>query len=415
MTDVRVAEQVRPGRPGGRGTGGRELAPLVPLAVVTGISPLATDLYIPGLPELAADLQTTPAVAQLTLTAFLVAFAAGQLLLGPLSDAVGRRRLVLVGALGFVVASVLCALAPNAPVLIVARLLQGLAGAAGSVAGRAMVTDVLVDVRRARVIAALSSINAVAPVVAPLVGGALLGVGTWRLSFWLLAAVGLVLAVTVLVSFPETLPVERRSAGAGLGASARRMGSLLRIPRFTLYLATSCVGTVGFFAYIATSSFVFQTWYGYSSSRYTLVFATNASCMIISTLIFGRVVGRVSEDRLLTVGLLVATAGSAGVLTAALLHAPGGLVWAFLAVVTGAQGLVITGSATRTQALGQSSPGTAAALQGGLAFGVGGLGTPLAGLLGGTPTAMGGVMLAGLGAGLLLQTVGARWLARRTV
>ncbi|MGI3785809.1 MAG: multidrug effflux MFS transporter [Janthinobacterium lividum] len=393
-------------------TGGRELAPLVPLAVVTGISPLATDMYIPGLPELAADLHTSAAVAQLTLTAFLVAFAGGQLLLGPLSDAIGRRRLVLLGTLAFAVASVLCAISPTAPVLVAARIVQGLAGAAGSVAGRAMVTDVLVGVRRARVIAALSAINAVAPVVAPLIGGALLGIGTWRLSFWLLAAVGVLLFVAVVVSFPETLAPDRRSEGVGLIASGRRMGSLLRIPRFSLYLATSCVATVGFFAYIATSSFVFQTYYGYSATRYTLVFATNASCMIISTLIFGKIVGRVSEDRLLTVGLAVATVASGGVLAGALLHAPGGVVWAFLAVVTGAQGLVITGSVTRTQALGQSAPGSAAALAGGLAFGVGGLGTPLAGLLGGTPTAMGGIMLAGLGLGLALQTLGPRWLGR---
>ena len=143
-----TASLVRPDR-----TGGRELAPLVPLALVTGISPLATDMYIPGLPELAADLHTSAAVAQLTLTAFLVAFAGGQLVLGPLSDAIGRRRLVLLGTLAFAVASVLCALAPTAPVLVAARVLQGLAGAAGSVAGRAMVTDVLADVRRARVIA----------------------------------------------------------------------------------------------------------------------------------------------------------------------------------------------------------------------------------------------------------------------
>ena len=391
-------------------TDGRQLAPLVPLAVVVGISPLATDMYIPGLPELAADLGTSAAVAQLTLTAFLVAFAGGQLLLGPLSDAVGRRRLVLVGTAVFVLASVLCALAPSAPVLLAARVLQGLAGAAGSVAGRAMVTDVLSGVRRAKVIASLSAINAVAPVVAPLIGGALLGVGTWRLTFWVLAGVGVALFLAVLGTFPETLTPERRSPGVGLAASGRRMAGLLRIPRFTLYLVTSCVATVGFFAYIATSAFVFQTWYGYSEARYTLVFATNAACMILTTVLFGRIVGRVSEDRLLSIGLVVGAVASAGVLAGALLHVPSGVVWACLAVVTGAQGLVITGSATRTQALGEATPGTAGALQGGLAFGVGGLGTPLAGLLGGTPAAMGAVMLAGLGLGALLQLVGPRLL-----
>ena len=390
--------------------GGRVLAPLVPLALVAGISPLATDMYIPGLPELAADLRTTPAVASLTLTAFLVAFAVGQLVVGPLSDAIGRRRLVLLGTAAFAVASVLCAVSPTAPVLLVARLVQGLAGAASAVAGRAMVTDVLTGVRRARTIASLSAINAVGPVVAPLIGGVLLGVGTWRLSFWLLAVVGVALFAVVVATFPETLPVERRSPGVGLAANGRRTGALLANPRFSLYLVTSCVATVGFFAYISTSAFVFQTHYGFSSSRYTLVFASNAFCMIVTTVLFGRLVGRVSEDRLLTVGLAAATAGSLGVLAGALLHGPAGLVWACLAVVTGAQGLVITGSATRTQALGHATPGTAAALSGGLAFGIGGLGTPLAGLLGGTVTAMGAVMAVGLGLGLLLQTVGPRLL-----
>ncbi len=386
------------------------LPALLPLALVIGISPLATDMYIPGLPELAADLHTSAAVAQLSLTAFLVSFAVGQLFIGPLSDAVGRRRLLVGGTAAFVVASVLCALAPSATVLIVARLLQGLAGAAGAVAGRAMVTDVLEGVRRARVIAVLASINAVGPAVAPLLGGVLLHLGTCRLTFWVLSGVGLVLFVTAVVSFRETLPPERRSAGVGLAANGRRMVALLARPRFSLYLATSCLATIGFFAYIATSSFVFQEIYGYSVTRYTVVFATNAACMIVTTLLFGRLVGRVSEDRLLSVGLLVGTAASAGVLVCALASAPAGAVWACLAVVTGAQGLIITGSTTRTQALGRQTPGTAAALAGGLAFGIGGLGTPLAGLLGGTAVAMGAVMLVGLGLGAVFQTVVPRWL-----
>lgn len=132
--------------------------------------------------------------------------------------------------------------------------------------------------------------------------------------------------------------------------------------------------------------------------------------MIVTTLVFGRLVGRISEDRLLSVGLLVGTAASAGVLACAVLRAPAGAVWVCLAVVTGSMGLVITGSSTRTQALGRATPGSAAALSGGLAFGIGGLGTPLASVLGGTPTAMGAVMLLGLGLGAVLQTVVPRWL-----
>lgn len=397
-----------PSPPDAASTPHRRLPALLPLAVVTGISPLATDMYLPGLPAMAVDLGTTPAVAQLSLTAFLVAFAVGMLVVGPVSDAVGRRRLMVAGTLLFALTSVACALAPDATVLLVARVLQGLAGAVGAVVGRAMVTDVLSGDRRARVIGLLSSINSVAPVVAPLLGGVLITAGGWRLTFWALALTGAALCVLVVATFPETLPPEARAHGAGVRPSLARMGTLLRIPRFSLYLVTSGVATVGFFAYIATSAFVFQRLYGYSESLYTLVFATNASCMIATTLLFSRLVGRVSEDRLLSVGLVVATLGSAGVLAVALTGGPGGALWACLAVVTGAQGLVITGTATRTQALGHALPGSAAALSGGLAFGVGGLGTPLAGLLGGTATAMGAVMLVGLGLGALLQTVVAR-------
>ncbi|MFD0481444.1 multidrug effflux MFS transporter [Kineococcus sp. GCM10028916] len=388
------------------------LPPLLPLAVVVGIAPLATDMYIPALPAIAADLGTSTSAVQLSLTAFLVAFAVGQLLIGPISDAVGRRPLLLAGTTAFAVASVVCALAPDPVTLVAARLLQGLAGAAGSVVGRAVVTDVLQGAARARTISSLAAINALGPVLAPLLGAALLLVGEWRLMFVALACLGLVLAASVKLTFRETLPPHRRASGVGLRASAARMGTLLRIPRFSAYLVTSCCATAGFFAYIATSSFVFQSEFGFSEPAYTLVFATNASCMIASTLVFRRLVRRHDEDVLLSIGLSVAAVGSLGVLTAALLGAGPGPVWACLAVVTGAWGFVITGSATRTQALGQALPGTAAALQGGLAFGVGGLGTPLAGALGGTAVAMGAVMASGLTVAVVIQLVATRLAAR---
>lgn len=391
-------------------SGAAGLPALLPLAVLAGISPLATDMYIPGLPLLAVDLRTDPGVAQLSLTAFLVAFAVGQFVIGPISDAIGRRRILVVGTAVFTLASIGCAVAPSAATLIVARLLQGLAGAAGSIAARAMVTDVLTGVRRAQTIGTLSAINAVGPVAAPLIGGVLLIVGSWRLSFWALAVLGAALCLIVVRSFEETLPVERRAEGVGVAANLRRMVVLLRIPRLTLYLITSCAATIGFFAYIATSSFVFQTVYGFTEAQYTAVFAVNAACMILTTIVFSRFVGRVSEDRFLSVGLILGTAGSLGVIACAVLGAPAVAVWVCLAVVTGAQGFVLTASATRTQALGHRMPGTAAALQGGLAFGFGGLGTPLAGALGGTPLAMGAVMAVGIGIAAVLHLFVSRFL-----
>ncbi|MFJ3380587.1 multidrug effflux MFS transporter [Curtobacterium sp. NPDC090217] len=383
------------------------LPPIVPLALIVGVSPFATDMYIPALPAIARDLGTTPSAVQLSLTAFLVAFAVGQLLAGPVSDGIGRRPMLLWGTALFAVASLGCALAPDVVTLVVARVVEGLAGAAAAVAGRAMVSDVTDGAVMAKVFGTLAAINAIGPVVAPLVGGAVLTVGTWRVMFVVLAVLGAVFFAMVVARFPETLRAEARG-GIGLGASWHRMRELLAIPRFRAYLLSGVLSTIGFFAYIATSSFVFQTQFGFSEGLYTIVFATNATMMIITTLVFRRVVGRFSEDGLLTFGLVVGTIGGAGVLASALLGLGPVPVWCSLAVVTGAWGFVLPAAMTRTQHVGAAHPGTAAALQGGLSFGLGGLGTPLAGVLGGTALAMGAVMVVLMAAAVVVQTVATR-------
>jgi len=383
------------------------LPPIVPLALIVGVSPFATDMYIPALPAIARDLDTTPGAVQLSLTAFLVAFAVGQLLVGPVSDGIGRRPMLVVGTALFALASVGCALAPDVVTLVVARVAQGLAGAAGAVAGRAMVSDVTSGTRMAKVFGTLAAINAIGPVVAPLAGGAVLTVGTWRLMFVVLAVLGAVFFVAVVLRFRETLPPERRG-GVGFAANGQRIRELLAIPRFRAYVLSGVLSTVGFFAYIATSSFVFQSEFGFSEGLYTLVFATNASMMIVTTLLFGRLVGRFSEDALLTLGLVVGTVGATAVLVSALLGFGPVPVWCSLAVVTAAWGFVLPAAMTRTQHVGAAHPGTAAALQGGLTFGIGGLGTPLAGALGGTALAMGGVMAALMAAAVVVQVTATR-------
>jgi DHA1 family bicyclomycin/chloramphenicol resistance-like MFS transporter len=383
------------------------LPPIVPLALIVGVSPFATDMYIPALPAIARDLDTTPGAVQLSLTAFLVAFAVGQLLVGPVSDGIGRRPMLVVGTALFALASVGCALAPDVVTLVVARVAQGFAGAAGAVAGRAMVSDVTSGTRMAKVFGTLAAINAIGPVVAPLAGGAVLTIGTWRLMFVVLAVLGAVFFVAVVLRFRETLSPERRG-GVGFAANGQRIRELLAIPRFRAYVLSGVLSTVGFFAYIATSSFVFQSEFGFSEGLYTLVFATNASMMIVTTLLFGRLVGRFSEDALLTLGLVVGTVGATAVLVSALLGFGPVPVWCSLAVVTAAWGFVLPAAMTRTQHVGAAHPGTAAALQGGLTFGIGGLGTPLAGALGGTALAMGGVMAALMAAAVVVQVTATR-------
>jgi DHA1 family bicyclomycin/chloramphenicol resistance-like MFS transporter len=263
-----------------------------------------------------------------------------------------------------------------------------------------------------RIFGSLAAINAVGPVVAPLAGGALLTIGTWRLMFVVLALLGAALFVITLVRFRETLPHEDRGE-VGIRANAARMGTLLRIPRFRWYVVSGVLATVGFFAYIATSSFVFQDEYGFSEGLYTLVFATNATMMIIVTLLFRRLVGRVDENTMLTLGLVAGAVGSAGVLISAVTGLGPVAVWCCLAFVTSAWGFVLPAAMTRSQAIGAALPGTAAALQGGLSFGIGGLGTPLAGWFGGTAAAMGGVMVTLIVAAVVVQLAATRAESRR--
>jgi DHA1 family bicyclomycin/chloramphenicol resistance-like MFS transporter len=372
------------------------------VALIVGISPFATDMYIPALPAIARDLGASTAQVQLSLTAFLVSFAVGQIVIGPISDGTGRRRILLGGTAVFALASLACAIAPDATTLVAARVAQGLGGAAGSVAARAMVGDSTTGVVRSRLFATLAAINAVGPVVAPLVGGVVLSVSSWRATFVVLAVLGVALTAAAAARLPETLVDPEPGAGS-LPSALRRMGTLLAMPRFRWYLVTGCAATIGFFSYIATSSFVFQGQYGFSEGLYTLVFASNASCMIASTLVFRRLVGRIAENRLFTIGLVTCTTGSALVLVGAVSGVGPSLIWPALALVTAGWGWVIPGSITLTQALGHRSPGTAAALAGGLQFGLGGAATPLAGALGGTATVMGGLMLGFIAAGLVVQ------------
>lgn len=356
------------------------------LVVVTGVGPIATDSYIAALPALRHSLDTSAAAAQLTLTAFIVGMAVGQLTIGPTSDGRGRRSLLLACTSAFLAASVLCVVAPSAPVLVAARLLQGVAGGGGVAIGRAVVSDRYEGAAAAARYGTLSSIVFLGPVLAPAVGGAVLALGgTWRTVFGLLAALGAAMVVAVLLGLPETLPAERRH-DSGAGQAVRRMGDLVRDPAFIKHVAVQCLATGGFFTYIGGSSFVLQTVYGISPSTYALVFATNATAMVVTGLGFRATVSRCGPARLRTVGLLASTAAATGLLAVALADRtaalPLAVPWALLCVVVGGMGLCIPGTMALAQQAGRRAGGTASALTGGLTFVVGAAVTPLTGVLG---------------------------------
>ena len=187
---------------------GRRLAVLtVLLGGFTAFGPLSMDLYLPAFPQLAADLGASQAAVQLTLTADVIGLVAGQLVLGPLSDARGRRGLLIGSTLVCAVASALCALAPSVGWLTVWRFVQGASGGGGIVLARAVAADLTSGVAAARLFSLFMTLSSVAPILAPVLGGVLLATtGSWRPMFWVLAVISLLLAAATAVAIPETLP-----------------------------------------------------------------------------------------------------------------------------------------------------------------------------------------------------------------
>ena len=247
----------------------------VALMLITGTTALSTDTYIAALPQVQRTLGTSSSVAQLTMTACIAGMAIGQLATGPVSDARGRRSLILLATLTFAATSVLCALAFSGWELITARAVQGIACGAAAAVGRAVVTDTWAGREAAAKFGSLSAIGLIAPVIGPVIGGALLTVGTWRTIFWFLALVGLAMTAGAVAGLPETLPPPRRHPG-GLGRLYSRARQLMTDRAFATPVLVQCLTTGGFFIYIGGSSFVLQQGLGISQGLYSVVFAVNA-------------------------------------------------------------------------------------------------------------------------------------------
>ncbi|WP_246258273.1 multidrug effflux MFS transporter [Amycolatopsis anabasis] len=384
---------------------------VVVLGGLSAVSPFATDMYAPGFPQIVTSFGTTGTAVQLSLTACLVGLAVGQVVLGPVSDAMGRRRLLLAGSGMFTVLSLVCALAPSIAVFDVARLLQGISGGAGLVIGRAVVSDRFTGAQAARRLSTLSVIGMTAPVLAPVVGGFILGVGSWRLVFVALAVTGLLLLIAVWAWVPESLPAERRRSG-GLRAVLAAMGGLLRRRELVGYLLVMGCGLAALFAYITGSPFVFQDGYGLSPSAYGLVFATNAVGTVVAGAIFGRLAGRVRLNSLLVIGVVITVASmSTQVILLAIGISTFPVTWACLFGLTFGFGLLLPASTTIILAVGGDAPGAASGLLGGAQFTLGAAAAPLPGVLGNTTALSMAVVVLGFGllAAVALTTLARPW------
>ncbi|NUR40920.1 MAG: multidrug effflux MFS transporter [Streptomyces sp.] len=367
------------------------------LGGLTATPPLAMDMYLPSLPEVTESLHAPAATVQLTLTACLAGMALGQLVVGPMSDRWGRRRPLLAGLVVYVLATALCALAPNVETLVAFRLTQGLAGAAGIVIARAVVRDLYDGDAMARFFSTLMLIGGVAPIVAPVIGGQILRVTDWRGVFVVLTVIGVLLAGLVWARLPETLPVEARHVG-GVGEALRSMRALLADLPFAGYMLTGGFAFAALFAYISASPFVIQEIYGASPQTFSLLFGVNSVGLVAVGQINGKLlVGRVSLEKVLGVGLVIVTVAAAALLLMSLgAFGEVGLapVAAALFVLMSAMGLALPNAQSLALLRTKRAAGSASALLGTSSFLVGAVASPLVGVAGeGTAVPMAVVQL----------------------
>ncbi|MFF5176132.1 multidrug effflux MFS transporter [Micromonospora sp. NPDC000089] len=385
-----------PARAGGVGRG---LA--VVLGLLTVFGPISMDLYLPVLPALTVELGSTTSTAQLTVTACLLGLAFGQLVAGPVSDRYGRRRPLLAGVVGYVVTSTLCALSPTVEALVVARFVQGLAGAVGIVIAQAAGRDLYSGPGLIRYYGRLTVLGGLAAVVGPVVGGQLATVTDWRGLFLFLAAVGVAILLAATVVLRETLPRESRTTGG----ATRTAGDVRRLLADRVFLGavlvTGCTNAA-LFAYLAGATYVLQGGYRLTPQEYSFAFGLNSLGFMVFGHLGGRLAEHWSERGALLLGLAVCAAGAGGLLATAALHLPLAAMVGSLFTMVG--GVAVSAAPATSLALAHypDIAGTASSLLGAARFGFGGVAAPLVGLGGADDAVPLGVVTVGAAALALL-------------
>jgi DHA1 family bicyclomycin/chloramphenicol resistance-like MFS transporter len=361
---------------------GRKYVQLVlVLGALSAIGPLTIDTYLPALPELTTELSATDSQAQFTITGLLVGLGIGQLIIGPWSDVVGRRKPLLLGLAAHGLMSLLCAVAPSIELLIVTRTLQGLCGAAVAVVAMATVRDLFSGVRAAQLLSRLILVLGIAPIVAPSVGSALLQWTSWRGIFVVLAVAAVGLLAVAWFGLPETLPYDRRRPGSVSG-SLRAYGALFSDRLFLIMVGVSGLMFATLFAYIAGAPFLLQEIFGLSPQQFGLAFSSTAVGMILMTQLNPILLRRYTPARVLTAGVVIAFV-SALTLLATATTGFGGLLGIMIPLwfVVSSAGLSFPNAPAIALSRHGEEAGTAAALLGATQFVIGGAIAPVVGAL----------------------------------
>lgn len=381
------------------------------LAGLSAIGPLTTDMYLPSLPDIAHGLRASTAEVQLTISAYLVGFAIGQIIYGPVSDRHGRKPVLLAAIALYGAASLACALATSIHMLIAVRSLQAIGGCGGIVLARAVVRDLYSGARAGRELSLIAAVMALAPVLAPIAGGALQTGFGWRAIFFVLAAVALAGALVVWLLLPETLS-RRAPEPVSASSIARSYGIVARNPAYLAYLALATASYAGLFAWISGASFVLQGLYGLTPFVFGVAFAVGSLGYMIGSSLSARLTHRLGLDGVIGVGSVLTALGGIGMLVAVALGTRSALSLVLLmAVYLAGMGMVLPQSLAGALTPFPERAGAASSLlgfvqQSGAAL----LGAAVGMLLGQTPWPLAaGVAFAGCGTlALWLATQGVR-------
>lgn len=359
----------------------RRVSTLLVLGLLAGLGPFTIDLYLPAFPAVKAEFATTDAAVQLTLSATTLGFAFGQLVVGPLSDRIGRRAPLLIATSVHVLASVGVALASDIVALSLLRIVQGFGAAAGTVVAVAMVRDLYSGKRLTTALARLALVIGIAPIAAPVLGSWLLGIVDWRGLFWVLAGYAVLVIALQGLFLRETLPPHLRHV-PGHSTLRQRYRSVLTDRVFVGVAIIGASSFGGMFAYLATSSLLLQELHGFTPGEFGLVFALCAVAVLIGTQSAGRAANRWGAQWVLAVSTALLIVGAslivlldlAGLGVAGLV--PPLVLFAF------AFGLSMPCVQTLALAAHRAEAGTAASLLGALNMSIAGLVGPVVGLFG---------------------------------
>jgi MFS transporter, DHA1 family, multidrug resistance protein len=355
------------------------------LAILLGslgiLGPFTIDMYLPSFPTIVNEFHTTASLVQISLTSCLLGLGLGQLIIGPLSDVQGRRKPLLIFLGLYLLASLICAIAPNIYFFIGARLLQGFAAAGGLVISRAIVRDLYSGRELTKFFALMVLVGNLGPIIAPIVGGGVLAFTDWTGVFLLLALVGLVLVLIVSLNLEETLPIEKR-VPSNLSQTFTNFGSLMKDRQFMGYAFTQGFIVAGIFAYVSGIPFVYQNIYGVSPQQFSFLFGVNGIALIIGSQLVGRLTDIIPEKTFLKIGLMISNTAAGVLLLALLLKAPLIVVAVPIFFLVMSIGIISTTSFALAIETQGHIAGSASALLGLLPFVLGSLTAPLVGIAG---------------------------------